>query len=189
MRAWTSNHPSHLIRKCHWIERELGQVWKRATQALYLDGFLMVFLWSVLISDKLWPRFSVDFCDLDDKVWQRPADGSFELFRRLPPQDLCPFQVLFPVILSLYFGRMSPHLGTGRVTATLIALRSPQDSCLTWLLRMTPDYKKISFFGKRWQPGFCLLVFEITLPPVFLRTSPDRVHCTLTPADATIHHA
>ncbi len=87
-------------------------------------------------------------------------DWSFELFLQLSPKDLCQFQVLFPVILSLYFGRMSPHMGIGRVTATLIALRSPQDSCPTRLLQMTLDYKKISYFGNRWQPGFCLLVFR-----------------------------
>lgn len=44
MRACASNHPSHLIRKCHWIEMELRQVWKEATQALYLDRVLMVFV-------------------------------------------------------------------------------------------------------------------------------------------------
>lgn len=79
----------------------------------------------------------------------RLVDGSFERFLQLAPKDLCQFQVLFPVILSLYFGRMSPHLGIGRVTATLTALRSPQDSCPTRLLQMTLDYKKSSYFGNR----------------------------------------
>lgn len=60
MRACISNHPSHLIRKCHWIEKEVGQVWKEATQALYLDRVLMVFvicfdIWQTLAN--LWCGF------------------------------------------------------------------------------------------------------------------------------------
>lgn len=39
-RACISNHPTHLLRKCHRIEKGL---WKEATQALYLDTVLMVF--------------------------------------------------------------------------------------------------------------------------------------------------
>lgn len=62
--------------------------------------------------------------------------------------------------LKPLFGKMSPHLGIGRVTATLIALRSRQDSCSTLLLLMTLDYKKISYFGNRWQHGFCFLVLR-----------------------------
>lgn len=88
-------------------------------------------------------------------------DGSSRLFLQLSPKDVCPLQVLFPVILSLYFGRMSPHLGIGWVTATLIALSSPQDSCPTQIQQMTRDYKKISYFWNRWQPSFCLLVFRL----------------------------
>lgn len=69
------------------------------------------------------------------------------------------------MILSLYCGRIFSHLGTGRVTATLIALGSLQVSCPTRLPQMAPDYKKIRFFGNRWQPGFCWLVLGLCFPP------------------------
>lgn len=136
MRACTSNHPSHLIRKFHWIEKELRQVWKEATQALYLDTLLMVSLicfdiWQTLANLLVWifVTWMTRCC--------KACGCILWALLHLSPKDLCPFQVPFPEILSLYFGWMSPHLGIRRVTATLIALRSPQDSCPTQLRQMT----------------------------------------------------
>lgn len=88
------------------------------------------------------------FCNTDDK-----ASYSFSLM--MYTHSMC-----FQWSLAFIFGRMSPHLCIRRVSATLISLRSQQDSFATQLLQMTLDYKKISYFENRWQPDFCLLVFR-----------------------------
>lgn len=84
MRACTSNHPSHLIRECHWTKQELGQVWTEATQALYLERVWMV---SVICCD-IWQTLTNPWCGFLYLAWQgvaRPVDGSFKLFLQILP--------------------------------------------------------------------------------------------------------
>lgn len=121
MRACTSNHPSHLIRECHWTKQELGQVWTEATQALYLERVWMV---SVICCD-IWQTLTNPWCGVLYLAWQgvaRLVDESFKLFLQILPEGLRPISGAVRVILSLYCGGIFSHLGTRRVTATLIAL-------------------------------------------------------------------
>lgn len=67
-RACISNHPTHLIREGHRIEKGLRSG-KRPHKHFTLIQFWW-FLPSVLTSDKLRPTFGLDYCNLDDKVWQ-----------------------------------------------------------------------------------------------------------------------
>lgn len=105
------------------------------------------------------------------------VDGSLEFFLHVYPEDSCPFQTRRVVISPGYLESYC-HLECPRVLVGVLS-----DSAVVH------DSKKSFYVGVRRQVYLLFACFQMTLPPVFLRTFPDRELCTVTPTDAAIRHA